>query len=58
MTEALEDWKGKEDDLDAKAFYMYEQFCPDVAKGQKGWGRKRELHFSKVRDIICNGCIL
>lgn len=52
MTEALQDWKGKEDDLDAKAFHMYEQFRPDVAKGQKGWGRKGELHLSKVRETI------
>lgn len=52
MSEALQDWKGKEDDLDAEAFHMYEQFRPDVAKGQKGWGRKGELHLSKVRDTI------
>lgn len=52
MIEALQDWKGKEDDLDAKAFHMYERFRPDVAKGQKGWGRKGELHLSKVRDTI------
>lgn len=52
MTEALQDWKGKEGDLDAKAFHMYEQFRPDVAKGQKGWGRKGELHLSKVRGTI------
>ena len=54
MTQALGDWKGKEDDLDAKAFHMYERFRPDVAKGQKGWGRKGELHLSKVRDTIRN----
>lgn len=52
MSEALQQWKGKEDDLDAKAFHMYEHFRPDVAKGQKGWGRKGELHLSKVRDTI------
>lgn len=52
MTEALEDWRGKEDELDTKAFHMYEQFRPDVAKGQKGWGRKGELHLSKVRETI------
>lgn len=52
MSEALQDWKGKEDGLDAKAFHMYEQFRPDVAKGQKGWGRKGELHLSKVKDTI------
>ncbi|KAH8780199.1 hypothetical protein F5883DRAFT_638737 [Diaporthe sp. PMI_573] len=54
MTEALQDWKGKEDDLDAKAFHIYEQFRPDVAKEQKGWGRKGELHLSKVRDSVRN----
>lgn len=54
MVEALQDWRGKEDELDGKAFHMYEQFRPDVAKGQKGWGRKGELHLSKIRDTIRN----
>ncbi|KAK2614709.1 hypothetical protein N8I77_001514 [Diaporthe amygdali] len=52
MSEALESWRGEEDDLDEKAFHLYEQFRPDVAKGQKGWGRKGELHLSKVKDTI------
>lgn len=54
MVEALQDWRGKEDELDGKAFHMYEQFRPDVAKGQKGWGRKGELHLPKIRDTIRN----
>lgn len=52
MMEALESWKGDEDDLDGQAFHMYEKFRPDVATGQKGWGRKGELHLSKIKDVV------
>jgi hypothetical protein len=52
MKSALAAWKGKEQELDEKAFHMYEQFRPDVAKGQKGWGRKGELHLSKIESVV------
>ncbi|KAF3766901.1 hypothetical protein M406DRAFT_69079 [Cryphonectria parasitica EP155] len=52
MMEALEEWKGSEGELDGQAFKMYEKFRPDVSKGQKGWGRKGELHLSKVKDAV------
>lgn len=51
MTEALGPWKGSEEELDGKAFHFYERFRPEVAKGQKGWGRKGELRLSKIRDV-------
>ncbi|KAK5938383.1 hypothetical protein PMZ80_009353 [Knufia obscura] len=52
MEEALQSWKGDEDELDRKAFHMYERFRPDVAAGGSGWGRKGELNLQKVRSMI------
>lgn len=52
MEESLNAWRESEDDLNSKAFHMYEQFRPDVAKGQKGWGRKGELHLSKIKEAV------
>lgn len=49
---ALTTWKGHEDELNKKAFGMYEKFRPDVAKGQKGWGRKGELSLEEVEKVI------
>lgn len=51
MTEALGSWKGSEEELDNKAFHFYEKFRPEVAKGQRGWGRKGELQLSKIREV-------
>jgi len=45
-------WNGREDELDKKAFHMYERFRPQVAKGQRGWGRKGELYLSRVESVI------
>ncbi|KAK1756656.1 putative ribosomal protein s5 protein [Echria macrotheca] len=54
MESALEkSWKGKEDELEKKAFSLYEKFRPSVAAGQRGWGRKGELVLDKVEDTIC-----
>lgn len=50
--EALESWKGEEDELNKKAFHMYEEFRPDVSKGQKGWGRKGELDLDTIRSTV------
>jgi hypothetical protein len=50
--ECLQKWKGKETQLNQKAFQFYEQFRPQIAGGQKGWGKKGELSFAKVRDTI------
>lgn len=49
--EALEGWKGAEEELNKKAFGFYEQFRPEVSAGQKGWGRKGELDLQKVRKV-------
>lgn len=52
MLEALKSWQGDEKELDSQAFHMYEQFRPNVAKGQQGWGRKGELSLSKIEDVV------
>jgi len=52
MLESLAQWSGAEDELDKKAFSMYEEFRPDVAQGQRGWGRKGELYLSKIDDAV------
>lgn len=50
--DALKDWKGKEEDLNAQAFHHYEDFRPTVPQGQKGWGRKGMLNFQAVREAV------
>ena len=50
--EALRGWKGQEDELEKKAFGMYEGFRPTVSSGQHGWGRKGRLDLEKVRQVV------
>ncbi|KAF3038662.1 hypothetical protein E8E12_006778 [Didymella heteroderae] len=50
--EALRNWEGSEEVLNGKAFHMYEDFRPDVSKGQKGLGGKGELKLQTVRDVV------
>lgn len=50
--EALESWKGEEDELSGKAFGFYEKFRPDVKSGPNGWGRKGELNLEKVAKVV------
>lgn len=52
MMQALESWKGHEDELDKGAFHMYETFRPSVPKGQQGWGRKAELHLPNIESTV------
>lgn len=52
MAEALRSWKGKETDLNKKAFAMYEHFRPSVQSGQGGWGRKGELKLENIHESI------
>lgn len=49
---ALASWKGSEDELSRAGFGMYEDFRPDVSKGQKGWGRKGALDLEIVRKTV------
>ncbi|KAF2261216.1 hypothetical protein CC78DRAFT_361206 [Lojkania enalia] len=50
--ECLETWRAQENELDGRAFGMYEEFRPDVSVGQKGWGRKGELRLGTVRRVV------
>ena len=50
--QGLASWEGCEDELDGKAFHMYERFRPSVAGGQRGWGRKGELSLEEVRSVV------
>lgn len=52
MEDGLQSWKDDKDELDKKAFHMYEKFRPDVAAGGSGWGRKGELNLHKVKSKI------
>lgn len=52
--EALETWKGSEDELDKRAFHMYEDFRPSVKPGQAGWGRKGQLSLDTIRTVVRN----
>ena len=49
---ALQSWKGKEDELDGKAFGMYENFRPSVPPGQRGWGRQGALNLERVKIAV------
>jgi len=52
MEEGLQSWEDEKEELDNKAFHMYERFRPDVPKGGSGWGRKGELNLHKIKDTI------
>ncbi|KAK5102986.1 hypothetical protein LTS08_003789 [Lithohypha guttulata] len=52
MQEALETWQNDKDELDKKAFHIYEKFRPNVASGSGGWGKKGELNLHEVRNVI------
>lgn len=53
--DALASWKGKDGQLDAEAFKMYEDFRPSVPPGQKGWGRKGQLSLENVKSVVGAG---
>ena len=50
--EALQSWKGKEEDLNERAFGMYEDFRPTIPPGQQGWGRKGQLRLDTVKSAV------
>jgi hypothetical protein len=39
------------DDLAGAAFGLYEQFRPEISKGQRGWGQKGELDLDLIRSL-------
>jgi len=52
METGLESWKGEEEELDRRAFGMYEEFRPSVQQGQGGWGKKGELRLSRIESVV------
>ena len=50
--EALKSWKGREEELNGRAFGFYEDFRPSVSPGQQGWGRKGEIRFETIKDVV------
>lgn len=52
MEGVLKSWEGDEDELDKKAFSMYEKFRPNVPAGEKGWGRKGELSLAQIESVV------
>ena len=52
IQDALQSWRDDREDLDKKAFHMYEKFRPTVPAGQSGWGRKGELNLAEVENTI------
>lgn len=50
--DVLQEWNGREEELEKRAFGFYEAFRPSVASGQKGWGRKGELRLERVRATV------
>lgn len=53
--EALQSWKGKEEELDQRAFGMYEDFRPSIPPGQKGWGRKGQMRLQTIKEVVSAG---
>lgn len=41
----------KPDELDARAFGLYEKFRPRIASGQRGWGQKGKLDLRVIREL-------
>lgn len=52
MQDALNRWSDSKDELDRRAFRMYEKFRPTVPPGERGWGRKGELNLAEVDRVI------
>lgn len=52
IQDALKSWKGNEEELDSRAFKMYEDFRPNIPPGQSGWGRKGQLNLDTVKSTV------
>jgi len=50
VTEAMREVAGSYDrrELEREAFGLYEEFRPEIPKGQQGWGAKGELDIKKI----------
>lgn len=52
MDSGLQSWKGHDEELNEKAFGMYEKFRPTVPAGDQGWGKKGELNLAQVENVV------
>jgi hypothetical protein len=50
--DSLQTWTRHEDELNSKAFHMYERFRPAVASGEKGWGQKGKFSIASTIRVI------
>ena len=50
--ESLKSWKDDKDEVNKQGFHFYEEFRPEIIKGQKGWGRQGELNLSKIKSVV------
>lgn len=55
MEEGLKSWNDDQNELNRKAFGMYEKFRPGVPSGGQGWGRKGELRLEKIGEVVKKG---
>ena len=39
------------DELEGVAFSLYEEFRPEIARGQRGWGQKGKLDLDGIRSL-------
>ena len=39
------------DDLQERAFSLYERFRPQIPPGRRGWGKKGELDLDLIRSL-------
>lgn len=55
MNDVLVSWKGtgkEKEELNRRAFAMYERFRPSVQSGQRGWGRKGMLKLEEIHEAV------
>lgn len=41
----------KPEDIGKDCYHLYEQFRPNIASGQKGWGQKGQLDLVQIRQL-------
>ena len=50
--DALESWKGQDEELNGNAFKFYEDFRPSIQPGQQGWGRQGQLNMQTIKSVV------
>jgi hypothetical protein len=52
MKQALKGWSGHDEELNKKAFGLYEKFRPNVPAGGGGWSKKGELNLAQIESTV------